>query len=107
MIHGSSLVWSCSKILFLSQETLYRSESCRRRLRRTAPYGSLGMASQVRPADATGVSPSPVGTCGSCPLHLLELSNPSFVIGMPNRCCILELRAVLYATSSVFQGDKA
>ena len=27
-----------------------------------------------------------------CPLQLLHLLNLSFVIGMPNRCCILELR---------------
>ena len=41
-------------------------------------------------ADATGVPPSPPG---SCPLHLLNLSNLRFMIGMPNMCCILELRA--------------
>ena len=35
---------------YLSQETLYRSESCRRRFRRIAPYGPPGMATQVRPA---------------------------------------------------------
>ena len=29
----------------------------------------------------------------SCPLHLLHLCNLSFPIGMPNRSCILELRA--------------
>ena len=44
-------------------------------------------------ADATGFSPSPAGQPGSCPLHLLHLSNLSIVIGMPNKCCILELRA--------------
>ena len=44
-------------------------------------------------AGATGVSPSPAGPPGSCPLYLLHLSNLSFIIGMPNRCCILELRA--------------
>ena len=43
-------------------------------------------------ADVTGVSPSPAGPPGSCPLNLLHLSNLSF-IGVPNRCCILELRA--------------
>ena len=35
---------------YLYQETLYRSESCRRRLRKTAPCGSPGMATQVRQA---------------------------------------------------------
>ena len=80
---------------YLYQETLYRSESCRRRLRKTAPCGSPGMATQVvkHIADATGVPPSPAGPPGSCPLHLLHLSNLRFMIGMPNRCCILELRA--------------
>ena len=43
-------------------------------------------------ADATGVSPSFAGPPGSCPLHLLHMSNLSFMIWMPNRCCILELR---------------
>ena len=35
---------------YLYQETLYRSGSCRRRLRKTAPCGSPGMATQVRQA---------------------------------------------------------
>ena len=35
---------------YLCQETVYQSESCRRRLRKTAPYGPPGMANQVRPA---------------------------------------------------------
>ena len=69
------------------------------------------MATQDRKhvADATGVSPSPAGPPGSCPLYLLHLSNLSFMIGMPNRCCILELRTtnVLYATSLVCLGAKA
>ena len=61
-------------------------------------------------ADATGVSPSPAGPPGSCPLYLLHLSNLSFMIGMPNRCCILKLRSqtnVLYATSLVCLDAKA
>ena len=33
---------------YLYQETLYRNESCRRRLRKTALCGSPGMATQVR-----------------------------------------------------------
>ena len=44
-------------------------------------------------ADATGVSLSPAGPPGSCPLHFLHLTNLSFMIGMTNRCCILKLRA--------------
>ena len=43
-------------------------------------------------ADATGVSRSPTGPPGSCPLHLLHMSNLSFVIGVPNMCCIPELK---------------
>ena len=76
------------------QDTLYRSESCRRRLRKTAPCGPQGWPLKIvkHVADATGVSPSPAGPPGSCPLNLLRLSNLSFMIGMPNRCCILELR---------------
>ena len=35
---------------YLYQETLYRSESGKRRLRRTAPCGPPGMATQARPA---------------------------------------------------------
>ena len=78
----------------LYQETLYRSVSCRRKLRRTAPCGTPGMATQVRLAftDATGVPPSPAGPPGSSPLHLLHLLSLSFMIGMPNRSCILKLR---------------
>ena len=35
---------------YLCQEILYRSESCRRRLRRTAPYGPPGLAIKASPA---------------------------------------------------------
>ena len=81
---------------YLYQETLYQSESCKRRLRRTAPCGPPGMATQVRPACRrrylTCIPPSPAGPPSSCPLHLLYLLNLKFVIGIPNRCCILELR---------------
>ena len=43
--------------------------------------------------DATGVPPSPAGPPGCSPLHLLHLSSLSFIIGMPNRSCILKLRS--------------
>ena len=56
-------------------------------------------------ADATSVSPFPKGPPGSCPLHLLHLSNLSFMIGMPNRCCIVTND--LFATSLVSLGAKA
>ena len=81
---------------YLYQETLYWSESCRRRLRRTAPCGSLGMVTQDRQAFRRRYWCSSIScrSTGSCPLHLLNLSNLRFmIIGMPNRLCILELRA--------------
>ena len=46
--------------------------------------------------DATCDSPSPASPPGRCLLHLLHLLNLSFNTGMPNRCCILELRANQY-----------
>ena len=70
---------------------LHRSESDRRRLRRNASCGYPGMAIQVRPACHRRY------WCFSIILqvHLaaVHLSNLCFMIGMPNRCCILELRA--------------
>ena len=61
----------------------------RRRLRRTAPCGNPGKALEFvkNITDATGVPPSPAGPPG-----LLHLSSLSFIIGMPNRSCILKLR---------------
>ena len=44
-------------------------------------------------ADVTCVLPSPAGPPCSCTLHLHYLLNLKFVVGIPNRCCILELRA--------------
>ena len=35
--------------IYLYQETLYRSESCKRKLRKTSPCGPPGMATRVRP----------------------------------------------------------
>ena len=40
--------WAPGSGTCLHQETLYRSVSCRRRLRRTAPCETPGMATQVR-----------------------------------------------------------
>ena len=80
---------------YLYQETLYRSESCRRRLRRTAPCGSPGMTTPARPAchRCYLCSQSPAGLHDSCPLHLLHLSYLNFVICMPNRCCTPEMKS--------------
>ena len=44
-------------------------------------------------ADATCIPPSHAGPHSSCHLPILYLLNLKFVIGMLNRCCILELRA--------------
>ena len=79
---------------YLSQEPLSPSESCKRWLRKTALAGLQGWPlKRVQPvADASCVPPSPAGPHNSCPLHLLYLFNLKFVIGNPNRCCILELR---------------
>ena len=43
-----ALDWVPGSGICLYQETLYRSVSCRRRLRRTAPCETPGMATQVR-----------------------------------------------------------
>ena len=42
--------------------------------------------------DTTPVPPSPAGPPGCCLLHILHLFCLSFIIGMPNRSCILKLR---------------
>ena len=43
---SSWVLWSD---IYLYQETLYRSESCKRKLRRTSPCGPPGMATRARP----------------------------------------------------------
>ena len=71
--------------IYLYQETLYRSESCKRKLRRTSPCGPPGMATQVRSTSRRRYSCSAIA-CRSTwlfpPFYL------SFIIGMPNRSCI-------------------
>ena len=59
------------------QETRYWSETCRGKLRKTNQCVPPGMATRVRP---------------TCRLHFLHLCCLSFIIGMPSRSCILELR---------------
>ena len=79
---------------YLYQETLYRSESCRRRLSKTAPCGSPGMATQVCQAcrrrywcfSISCRSTWQLSSVPSPPVH------SEFHDRMPNRCCILELR---------------
>ena len=46
----SALGWVPGSGICLYQETLYRSVSCRRRLRRTALCGTAGMVTQARQA---------------------------------------------------------
>ena len=52
--------------------------------------------------NATGVPPSPAGPPGCSLLHLLQLSSLSFIIGMPNRSCILKLRTNQYFVCNFF-----
>ena len=80
------------------QDTLYRRESCKRRLRRTrtAPCGPAWMATQVRPAYRQRYLCFSIACISTWQVHLINLSNMNFVIGMPNRCCILEFRASQY-----------
>ena len=88
------LIWVPGSDIYLYQETLYRSEYCKRKFRRTSTCSAPGMATRVRQhiVDATPVPPSPAGPPGGCRLHFLHLFCLSFIIGMPNRSCILELR---------------
>ena len=86
-----ALDWVPGSGICLYQETLYQSVSCRRRLRRTAPCETPGMATQVRLAFHRRYWCSSIA-CRSTGQHLLHLLNLSFMIGMPNRSCILKLR---------------
>ena len=43
------LSWVPGSDIYLYKETLYRSESCTRKLRKTSPCGPPGMATLVRP----------------------------------------------------------
>ena len=80
--------------IYLYQETLYRSESCKRKLRKTSPCVLQGWPLEFvqHIVNATPVTPSPAGPPGCCLLHFLHLFCLSFIIGMPNRSCILKLR---------------
>ena len=91
---------------YLCQETLYRSESCRR-LRRTAPFGASRDGHSSSSTDTTCIPLSPAGPPGSCPLHLLHLCNLIFMIGMPNVYSSCGQTNALYATSLVCLGAKA
>ena len=88
------LSWVLGSDIYLYQETLYRSESCKRKLRKTSPCCPPGMATRVRPTYRQRCSCYAIA-CRSTWLLSSALSPPfflSFIKGMPNRSCILKLR---------------
>ena len=82
--------------IYLYQETLYRSESCKRKVGKTLACGPPEMATQVHQACHQRYWHYAIA-CRPTWLLSSALSPPffclSFIIGMPNRSCILELRA--------------
>ena len=88
------LSWVLGSDIYLYQETLYRSESCKRKLKKTSPCGPPEMATRVHPTYHQRYSCYAIA-CRSTWLLSSALSPPfflSFIIGMPNRSCILKLR---------------
>ena len=107
VIHEISLLFLSLELglgTYLYQETLYLSESCKRKVRKTAPFELPGMTTQVRAAcrRRNFVPPLRAGPSVMCPLHLHHLLNLSFMKGMPNTRCILELRANLCFVCNFF-----
>ena len=100
------LSWVLGSDIYLYQETLYRSESCGRKLRRTSPYRPPRMATRVCPTCWRRYFCSSI-TCRPTWLLPSALSPPfclRFITRMPKRSCILELGTnggtnVLNATS--------
>ena len=84
------LSWVLGSNIYLYQETLYRSKSCKRVHPAVLQGWPLEFVQHI--FDDTPVPPSPPGPPGYCLLHLLHLFCHSFIIGMPNSYCILELR---------------
>ena len=72
---------------YLYQETLYRSESCKRRLRRTAPCGPPGMATQARPAYRRRY------LCSSIACISMSGKSPTKVTSRHDLSCLLGLKA--------------
>ena len=88
------LSWVLGSDIYLYQETLYQSESCKRKIMRTSPCGPPGMATRVHLTYRRRYSCSAIA-CRSTWLLSSALSPPfclSFIIRMPNKSCILELR---------------
>ena len=75
------LSWVLGSDIYLYQETLYRSESCKRKLRKTSPCGPPGWPPEFvqHIVNATPVTPSPAGSPGCCLLHFLHLFCLSFI----------------------------
>ena len=94
-MHWYILVWVLGSDIYLCHETLYRSESCKRKLGKTLACGPPGTANQVHQAChrrycyyAIACRPTWLLSSARSPHFCL-----SFIIGMPNRSCIRELRA--------------
>ena len=89
-----SLGWKSGSDTYHFQDTWYRSESCRRRLRRTAPCGPPGTATQVRPAYRQrylcfSIACRSTWQLSSAPSPAVQ---SEFHDRDANRICILELR---------------
>ena len=95
---------------YLCQETMYRSEYCKRS-RRTAPYGPPGMATQVRPACRRHYLYSSIA-CRST-WQLSSAPSPPVQFEFHEGCQIEATYSscwrtnILYATSLVCLGAKA
>ena len=93
------LSWVLGPDIYLYQETLYRSKSCQRKIGRLHPAVLQGWPLEFvqHIIHATHVTPSPAGPQGCCLPHFLHHFCLSFIIGMPNRSCILNLRMNQYS----------
>ena len=99
------LVWVPGSDIYLCQETLYRSESCKRKIKKTLACRPPRMATQVHQACHRRYWHYVIA-CRSTWLLSSALS-PRFclgvIIGMPNMSCILELRANQCLVCSFFR----
>ena len=90
------LSWVLVSDIYLCQETLKRSESCKTKLRKTSSSPSVlqgwPLESVQHIVDTSPVPQSPAGPPSCCLLHFLHLFFLSVIIVMPNRSCILQLR---------------
>ena len=96
---------------YLYQETLYRSESCRRRLRKTAPCGYPGMATQGRQAYrrrywCSSISCRSIWQLSSAPSPPVQSDIHEIGCQIGAAYSSLGRTNVLYATSLVCLGAK-